>query len=101
MPALQRSALHIAMGIPAPVVELNEADAALAEAPRQETIIGKTVLARLDAIRFMSLRWFAGNIRRFGNAHLHAERQLILTDARERFRVAEFFRRFHIDFVDG
>src|SRR2546429_9838996 len=35
------------MGIPSPVIELNESHTALRKAPRHQTIVGKTGLARL------------------------------------------------------
>src|SRR5215831_17081630 len=100
MSPLERSAFHVAMRIPTPIVKLNEADAAFAKPPREQTIIRKAVFARFGAVARMNLGGFAGNVGRLGHAHLHTESQFVLTDPREGFGVAELFSGLLVDGVD-
>src|SRR6266850_1291166 len=88
------------MSVPAPVVELDEANIAFAEAPGEQAIVRKTVLARLSPITLVNVLRFARNVSGLRHAHLHAECEFVLTDAGESFRVAEFLRRPGIECVD-
>src|SRR6185503_9684912 len=78
----------VAVLIPTPMEERDEARAAFKEAAGKEAIIGERNFARLDAIKIFDVLWFLRNVHQLGNARLHAVGELILRDARESFGIA-------------
>ena len=87
--------------VPAPVIELNEANAALDEAPSQQTIIGERSLPRLGPVQTMNGFRLARNIHELGNARLHTIGQLVGRDARIDFRISHDLGALGIELTDG
>ena len=82
------------------MIELNEAHATLRQAARHQAIVGKTGFARLRAVSREHRGGFLVDVHGVGGVHLHAERHLVLRDARNGFRIAELGIGLLIDFVD-
>src|ERR1043166_8281531 len=79
-----------AMMVPTGMIELNEADVALAQTPSEQTIRGKsTGLLRLWPVERQDTRRLLGNVHYFRDAGLHTVSHLVLRDAGVDFRVAE------------
>src|SRR5690349_11139763 len=82
------------MLVPAAVKKLDEAHAALGEAPRQQTIGGECAgLASVRTIELESALRFLREIGELGHGTLHPVRHLVLGDASGDFRIAEFVER--------
>ncbi len=79
----------LSMGVPAAIVELNEADAALDQAPGQQTVVGKRILARFCTVSHQRSRFFLTEVVQFGYAALHAKSHHVRGDSRQDFRVVE------------
>src|SRR4030095_1077214 len=75
------------MVVPFAMHELNEAHPALRKAPRQKTVVRKTLLARLGAVHLMNRLRLFGNIHQIGNTGLHSVSHLISSDASLNFGV--------------
>ncbi len=89
------------MGVPAPVEELDVADAALGEAACEEAVVGEGFLAGLGAVHGMGGFVFLFEIEGIGGAHLHAEGHFVLGYAGDGFGVAGFLGDFLVDAVEG
>src|SRR5580704_14437146 len=77
------------MRIPSPMVELNESHTPLGQSPRHHTIVRKTGLARLRSVFREDARGLLADVHGVRSIHLHAERHLILGDARDGLRISE------------
>ena len=78
------------MVVPAAVVELDEAGAALGEAAGEQAVRGERAVARGAAVHFKSLLGFASVRHQFRHGGLHAEGEFVLLDAGGDFRIAGF-----------
>ncbi len=89
--ALQRQiARQIAVLIPAAMVQLDEAHAALGQAPGQQTIRRiRARLARVRAVQIKNVFRLAGSVHQLRHRGLHAVRHLRLLNARQDFRIAQ------------
>ncbi len=84
-------AAEAAVGVPAAVEELHEADAAFAEAAGHEGVVGVGAgLPCILAVEFEGAVWLAGNVGEFRHGHLHAEGHLVLRDTGLDFGIVEF-----------
>ena len=77
-----------AVMVPARVVKLHEADAALDQPAGQEAVGREAGLAWLDAVECERLPGFSRNVNQAWSTGLHAVGQLVLADARADFRIA-------------
>jgi hypothetical protein len=66
------------VGVPAPVEQLHEADAALDQPPRQQAVVGERFLAGLGAVEFLDVVRLAGDVHDFGDFRLHAKGHFVL-----------------------
>ena len=89
--ALQRQiARQVAVLIPAAMVQLDEAHAALGQAPGQQTI--RRVRARLTRVRAVQIKnvfRLTRRVHQLRHRGLHAVRHLRLLNARQDFRIAQ------------
>ena len=74
-------ALARAVVVPAAVVELHKAHAALHEPARQEAVVGEGALAGLHAVHPLDRLRLPRDVRQLGDARLHAEGHLVGRDA--------------------
>ena len=88
------------MHIPSALIDLRKADTALGHAPRQQAVVRKRArlfcvvpIQRPGAVRLVA------HIREFRQRSLHAERHLVLMNARVGLRVTNFFKRHLIDCI--
>ena len=77
------------MKVPAPVEQLHEPHSLLHQAAGQQAVVRKGRLPRLRAVLLKRGLRFAADIHHLRHADLHAVRQLILVDARQRLGVAD------------
>src|SRR5207248_995912 len=83
----------VAVGIPGAVAaagmaDLDEADAALGQAAREQELPAKVVRRRLlDAIKVAHMPWLLGQVDGLGRGKLHARGQLVGMDAGRNLRV--------------
>ncbi len=78
-----------AVAVPAPVVELDVAHAALDQAAGQQAVVGERRRPRLGAVLLHDRFRLLADVHHVGNRHLHAESQLVLADPRQGLRIAE------------
>ena len=82
--ALERPVL-----VPAPMVELDEAHAALGQSARQQAVVGiRARAAGVLAVEVEHRLRLAGQVGEFRHRALHLERHLVLRDARDDFGIA-------------
>ena len=82
-------ARQVVVMIPAAMIELNEADAALGQPPREQAVGGKRAgLARLRPVHLEDRVGLLREIRQLGHRRLHPVRHLVLRDARLDLRIA-------------
>ncbi len=82
-------ALDVVMAVPGAVVELNEAHAFLDELAGEQAFAAEGIgCVVADAVEFLGLGVFFGEVERFGNLHLHAKGELVVVHARGEFVVA-------------
>ena len=74
-------ALEIAVVVPAAVIEMNEADAALCQSPCQQAIRRERAVAGRRAVEFEHCLRLVGHIDQLGHRRLHAERRFVRCDA--------------------
>ncbi len=79
-----------AVEVPAPVEKVDEAGALLDEAAGEQAVVGEGGLAGFGAVGFEGFGIFLGDVHHAGDAGLHPVGQLVLGDAGEGLRVAEF-----------
>jgi hypothetical protein len=72
------------------MIKLNEPHAAFGESPRQETVRAERPVRPLRAVHVEHVSGLVLSIHEFGNAGLHAERHLVLADARRDLGVVQF-----------
>ncbi len=89
------------MVVPAPVIELNEAHAALDEAAREQAVVGERELAGLGRVHLVDFFRLLGDIHQLRHRRLHAIGQLVLRDARRDFGVLRFGEMQAIKIADG
>ena len=89
------------VAIPAPVEELDEADAAFGEASGEEAVIGEGFAAGLGAVEVVDFLGFGGEVEGVGGGELHAEGHFVLGDSGHGFRVACFCGGACIDGGEG
>ena len=77
-----------AVRVPAAVIELDEAHAALDEPAREQAVVGERHLARLGAVHLVDLPRLVRDVGQLRDARLHPVRQLVRRDARRRLRIA-------------
>ena len=78
-----------AVRVPAPIEQLHVPHAALDQPPREQAIVGETLLARLGAVQLVDVLRLLGDVDGVRGRHLHAERHFVLGDAGDRLRIAE------------
>ena len=86
--------------IPVAVIELDEAHAALREAPRQQTVRRERPVARLRAVQVEDVRRLIAHVEQAWDARLHVERHLVLRDARLDLRIVQRSVRERVERVD-
>src|SRR5438067_4743018 len=86
--------------VPSAVVKLHEADAALDEAPRQQTVVRKRRLPGRRAIQIMNGLWLLRKVLQLWDAGLHVVRHLVSGDSRLNLRIADFTGVVAIERVD-
>ena len=84
MPCFDRAVM-----IPVAVIELDEADAAFREPPRQQAIRRERSVARLRAVGVQHALRLLAHVHQTGNAGLHLERHLVLRDPRQNLRIVQ------------
>src|SRR4029077_8389886 len=60
-----------AVGVPAAVIELHEAHAALDQAPGEQAVVGERRLARSGAVHLVNVGRLLGDVGQLGDAGLH------------------------------
>ena len=89
------------MLVPAPMVQLNEAHAALGQAPGDQAIVGiATGCLTIGPVQVEYVLRFALQIDQLRDRRLHAIRQLVLRDARPDFAVAGRFEALLVEAAD-
>ena len=83
--------LQAAVLIPAHIIQLDEAHPLLSQAPRQQAVVSEARTTGLAAIQLVRGRRFATDIHHLWHAGLHAERQLVVGDARQNLRITDMF----------
>ncbi len=72
----------IAVGIPASVEELGEADTSFSESAGHEGVVGVGAgFAGIFSVELESGLWLVGKVGEFGNGHLHPVGHFVLGDA--------------------
>ena len=87
--------------IPAPVEEVDKANAFLDEASCQQAVVGEAGAAGLGSVGFQCLLGFFGNVHDFRDGGLHPVGHLVLSNTGEGFGAAEFFGLDPIQGVQG
>ena len=90
-----------AVDVPAPVEELDEADALLGEAAGEEAVVGEGGFAGFCAVGFEGFGVFFGDVHDAGDGGLHAVGQFVLFDAGEGFGVVEAFELHAVELLEG
>ena len=89
------------MLVPAPVVELDKADSAFGESPRQDAIGGKASrFARLRTIKLEGRGGFAREVGQFGYRGLHPKGQFVVVDPGLDLRVLILFEVQSVQLTD-
>jgi len=83
------------------VIKLHEADAALDQPPREQTIARERRLVLFHTVEPERLLAFAGEINQLWRAGLHSVSHLVSSDAGGDFRVTGFDEAFEIQIADG
>ena len=78
-----------AVAVPAAMVELNKANPAFDQPPREQAIIGERRLARLRSIHFVNMLGFLGDVHQFRRTRLHPVGHFKGVDARGDLRIAD------------
>src|SRR4029077_15384592 len=89
-----------AVRIPAPVIELNKSDPSLRQPPSHQAVVRDTGFARFRAVLRADRIGLFANVHGVGSVHLHPERHLVLSDARDGFWIPEHGIGLPIDFVN-
>ena len=88
--------------IPASVIELDEAHAALGQPTRQQAVGGvRPGFPRVGSIELESMLWLARQIHQGRDRGLHAIGHLVLGDPRGDLRIAKRFGAQAVDFLHG
>ncbi len=77
-----RPLLHLAVVVPAAMVQLDEPDAAFGQAAGQQAVRGERAVAPLGAVHFLDVVGFLRIVGQLRHAHLHSERQFVLGNSR-------------------
>jgi hypothetical protein len=83
------------------MIELDETHAALGEATRQQAVGRKRPVSRRAAVAFQGRGTLAAEVRQLRHAGLHAERQLVLCDARGDLGIVHEGVVLAVESVDG
>ena len=85
--------LDVVVAVPGAVVELHEAHAFLDELAGEQAFAAKGIGGVVaDAVEFLGLRVFFGEVERLGHLQLHAEGEFVVIHARGEFVVAGMLR---------
>ena len=92
--ALRQVFGQLAVMVPIAMVELDETDAALGQAAREQAVGGESAgLLRVVSVELEGVGGFFREISQFGHRALHAERHLVLRNAGADFRDRRIHRR--------
>ena len=96
------TAVDVGVVVPVVVVDLDEADAAFDQAAGHEHAVGEAAaLAGFVAVELEDMLGLLGQVGQLGHAGLHAERHLVLLDARVRLGVADGLVVEAVELVDA
>ena len=91
---------QVAVLVPGLVEQLDEAHAALHQAPGEDAVVGERGLARFRSVHLQHARRFLREIHQFRRAHLHPVRHLERIDARLDLGIADFPVMHHVEPTD-
>src|SRR6202041_3370214 len=95
--ALRKILGQLAVVIPIAMKELYGTDAALGQPPRQQAIGGEgSRLAGVLSVKLKGAGRLLRKVRQLGHRRLHAERHLVLRDARRDLRIAKFIEPYAV-----
>jgi hypothetical protein len=98
---LLNAAANVAMMIPVAVIKLNEANPALRQPAREQTIGGEGTVTRFAAIHFERFLLLGTDVHESRHAALQTEGHFVLGDARGDFRIVHQQVMLLVQGIDG
>ena len=93
---------HVAVDIPAALINLREAHAPFGHAAREQAVVGECAgLLCVFTVEGPGARGFVAHVGQFGHRSLHAKRHLVFLNASVGLRIAELFVGHLVDGVDA